>query len=52
MMIHLIDLKPSTYEEVIEKPVWRDAMIEEYQPIMKNNVWEVVLRPKGKSIVT
>ena len=27
-------------------------MIEEYQLIMKNDVWDVVPRPKGKSIVT
>ena len=27
-------------------------MIEEYSSIMKNNVWEVVPRPEGKSIVT
>ena len=25
---------------------------EEYQSIMKNDVWDVVLRPKGKSIIT
>ena len=28
------------------------AMIEEYQSIMKNDVWDVVPRPEGKSIVT
>ena len=27
-------------------------MIEEYQSIMKNDVWDVVLRPEGKSVVT
>ena len=27
-------------------------MIEEYQSIMKNDVWDVVPRPKGKSVVT
>ena len=27
-------------------------MIEEYQLIVKNDVWEVVPRPEGKSIVT
>ena len=27
-------------------------MMEEYNSIMKNGVWEVVTRPKGKSIVT
>jgi hypothetical protein len=27
-------------------------MIEEYESILKNEVWEVVPRPQGKSIVT
>ena len=27
-------------------------MIEEYQLIMKNDVWEIVLRPEKKSVVT
>ena len=27
-------------------------MIEEYQLIMKNDVWDVVPRPKGKYVVT
>ena len=27
-------------------------MVEEYDSIMKNYVWEVVLRPEGKSVVT
>ena len=29
-----------------------DATIEEYKSIMKNDVWEVVPRPTGKSVVT
>jgi hypothetical protein len=27
-------------------------MTEEYQSIMKNDVWDIVPRPKGKSVVT
>ena len=27
-------------------------MMEEYNSIMKNGVWEIVLRPEGKSMVT
>jgi hypothetical protein len=27
-------------------------MVEEYQSIMKNDVWEVVPRSEGKSVVT
>jgi hypothetical protein len=51
-MRRIIDSKPSTYEEVAKKQVWKDAMMEEYQSIMKNDVWEVVPRPEGKSMVT
>jgi hypothetical protein len=51
-MIHIIDSKPSSYEEASSQPVWRDAMMEEYQSIMKNDVWDIVLRTKGKSVVT
>jgi hypothetical protein len=32
--------------------VWRDDMMEEYQSIMKNDVWYIVLRPESKSVVT
>ena len=27
-------------------------MVEEYDYIMRNDVWEVVARPEGKSVVT
>ena len=48
----LCDTVPDTYEEASAHQVWRDAMMEEYNSIMKNGVWEVVPRPKGKSVVT
>ena len=51
-MCDFIDKEPSNYEEATEKKEWKDAMIEEYQSIMKNDVWDVVPRPEGKSIVT
>jgi hypothetical protein len=51
-MSHIIDSKPSSYEEAYSQPVWRDVMMEEYQSIMKNDVWDIILRPKGKSLVT
>ena len=37
--------------EVVEKPVWIDAMVEKYESIVGNNVWEVVPRPTYKSFV-
>ena len=48
----IIDREPSTYEEVAEKKEWKDAMIEEYQSIMKNDVWEIVLRPEKKYVMS
>jgi hypothetical protein len=50
-MSHIIDYEPSSYE-ASSQPVWRDAMMEEYQSIMKNDVWDIIPRPKGKSVVT
>jgi hypothetical protein len=32
--------------------VWPDAIAEEYQYILKNDVWDIVQRPKGKSVMT
>jgi len=52
LLCGIIDTEPTSYEEVVEKKVWRDAMVEEYQSIMKNDVWDVVRRPKGKLVVT
>ena len=50
LLCDFIDKEPSSYEEVAERKEWKDAMIEEYQSIMKNDVWDVVPRPEGKSI--
>lgn len=42
LMIDLIETESSSLEEAIKKPVQVDPMVEEYESIMKNNVWEVV----------
>lgn len=44
----LVETQPSSFEEVVEKPVWVNAMVEEYDFIVRNNVWEVVPRPIEK----
>ena len=41
----LRESKPTTYEDASTHQVWRNAMVEEYNFIMKNGVWEVVSRP-------
>ena len=52
LVASLRDSKPSTFKEASQHHVWRDAMMEEYHSIMKNNVWDIVLRPEGKLVVT
>jgi hypothetical protein len=52
MVSSIREFEPSTFEEASSRQVWRDAMMEEYNSIMKNDVWEVVPRPEGKSVVT
>eukprot|EP00253_Pinus_taeda_P006867 PITA_06867 len=43
--------EPSSSEEDVEDPTWVDAMVEEYDSIVRNNSWEIVPRPQGKSVV-
>jgi hypothetical protein len=52
LMSNIIDSEPSSFEEATGQQVWKDAMMEEYQSIMKNDVWDIVLRPEGKFVVT
>ena len=35
----------------MEDPAWVDAMVEEYDSIVRNSAWEIVPRPEGKSLV-
>eukprot|EP00253_Pinus_taeda_P031213 PITA_31213 len=43
--------EPSSFEEAVEDPTCVDAMVEEYDSIVKNSSWEIVPRPEGKSMV-
>ena len=52
LLCDIIDKEPSNYEEATERKEWKEAMIEEYQSIMKNDVWDVVPRTEGNSVVT
>ena len=38
LVASLRDSKPSNFEEAFQHHVWRDAMMEEYHSIMKNDV--------------
>jgi hypothetical protein len=46
------DSEPETYAQAVDHQVWREAMVEEYDSIVRNDVWDVVPRPVGKSVVT
>jgi hypothetical protein len=52
LMCDLIEKEPTCFEEAIQKKEWVNAMTEEYQSIIKNDVWEVVPRPKNKDVVS
>jgi hypothetical protein len=52
LMKNLVNAEPSTFEEAVKQKEWKEAMMEEYQSVMKNDVWEVVPRPKEKFLVT
>ena len=38
LMNHILDSEPTDYEEASRHQVWENAMVEEYQSIMKNDV--------------
>jgi hypothetical protein len=46
------DTEPQTFAQAVDHQVWREAMVEEYDSIVRNDVLDVVLRPVGKSVVT
>jgi hypothetical protein len=52
LICDLIENEPTCFEEAIQKKEWVDAMTEEYQSIIKNDVWEIVPRPKNKDVVS
>jgi hypothetical protein len=43
LMTSIVNAEPSTFEEAVKQKEWKEAMTEEYQSIMKNDVWEEVL---------
>ena len=45
LMCDLVDQEPTNYKEVIHKKGCVEAMTEEYQSIMKNDVWYIVPKP-------
>jgi hypothetical protein len=52
LMSSISDAEPSSFEEEDKLQVWKDAMLEEYRSIIQNNVWDIVPRPKDKSVAS
>ena len=51
LMIKCNVTEPSSFEEAVQQPTWLDAVVEEYDSIVRNNACEVVPRSVGKSVV-
>ena len=51
-MCDIVDQEPTRYEEAAQKKEWVEAMTEEYQSIMKKDVWDIVPKPENKSVVS
>ena len=50
-MSTIVQSEPRSFEEAVKHQVWKDAMHEEYEYMMKNDVWDVVPRPEDKAVV-
>jgi len=50
-MSTIIQNEALSFSDAVKYQVWKDAMTEEYESIMKNDVWEVVPRPQDKTTV-
>jgi hypothetical protein len=52
LLCDIVEKEPTFFEEAIQKKEWVDPMKKEYQSIIKNDVWEIVPRPKNKDVVS
>ena len=42
LMSKSVEIEPSSFEEAVKQLVWVDAMVEEYDSIIRNSVCEVI----------
>ena len=52
LICDLIDKEPTCFKEAIKQKEWTNAMVKEYQSIMKNDVWQTIPTQKDKSVVS
>ena len=50
-MSKCIVTKPSSFQEAMQEPTWVDAMVEEYDSIVRNSAWEIFPRLVNKLVV-
>jgi transcriptional regulator with AAA-type ATPase domain len=43
---------PSTYRSALKDPNWHAAMLDEFNALMWNDTWSLVVRPAGVNVVT
>lgn len=51
LMSDNVEIEPSSFKDEVKKPIWVDAMVEEYDSIIINSVWDMVPRTTNKSVV-
>ena len=42
---------PSHFQEALEDPKWKSAMVEEMKALWKNSTWKLVQLPMGKKMI-
>lgn len=51
LLSELVETEQSSFEEEVQNPVWIHSMVEKYDSIARNSVWEVVPRLENKLVV-
>eukprot|EP00253_Pinus_taeda_P009563 PITA_09563 len=51
LMSGCVEIEQSSFEEAVQQLVCVDAMVEEYDSIARNTIWDVVPRPEDKSMM-
>ena len=51
LMRKCIVIDPSSFQEEVQELTWVDAMVEEYDSIVRNSAWEILPRPVDKLVV-
>eukprot|EP00253_Pinus_taeda_P002835 PITA_02835 len=47
-----VETEPYSFEEAVHQSIWVDAMVEEYDSIVQNSVWDLVPRSENKLLVS